>query len=371
MTPSDRIPVLDLTPEIECLWAELNDAIQGVLRSTQFINGPDVERLESEFCSYLGTAHGVALNSGTDALVIGLRSLGVGPGDEVITTPFTFFATAEAVSILGAKPIFVDIDDVTYNLDASQIEAHIGARTKALLPVHIFGHAAPMTEIMSIAERHALLVLEDTAQGFSGEYRGRKLGSIGHAGAYSFFPSKNLGAFGDAGLLTANDAKLAEQARMLRSHGSRRKYYNESVGYNSRMDTLQAAILRVKLRHIEKSTERRRLAARRYGELLAAVDGVVAPTERPDCRHCFHQYTVRVTGGRRDAVRASLQARGIETMVYYPVPLHKLPIYQGLGLSLPRAERACEEVLSLPIWPEIDASAQERVVAELVRALRN
>jgi dTDP-4-amino-4,6-dideoxygalactose transaminase len=364
-----RIPILDLNPEIDAHWDELNGAIQRVLRSTQFINGPEVGAFEREVASYLGVAHAVGLNSGTDALVIGLRAMGVQAGDEVITSPFTFFATAEAISLLGATPVFADIDPVTFNIDAARIELLITKRTRALLPVHLYGHSADLEPIQDLARRHGLQVLEDVAQALSGRYRDRKVGAIGTASALSFFPSKNLGAFGDAGLLATNDDAIAERARMLRTHGSKKKYFNETVGYNSRLDTLQAAILLVKLRHLEASTEARRQVAARYVTLLREVPGVVAPTEAEYARHCYHQYTVRILGGRRDAVAKALAAEGIETMIYYPVPLHKLPIYSEMRMSLPEAERASQEVLSLPIWPQLTAVTQERVVDALRRAL--
>lgn len=364
------VPVLDLRPEIQALWPQLNEAIQGVLRSSQFINGPEVKQLESEVATYLGAKHTVAMNSGTDALVIGLRALGVGPGDEVITTPFTFFATAEAVSILGATPVFVDIDPSTFNIDVRQIEERISSRTKAIIPVHLFGHAAQMGPVLEIAKRRQLLVLEDVAQAFGGSFEGRKLGTLGDAGTFSFFPSKNLGAFGDAGMLATNNAGLAARCKSLSTHGSRKKYYNEEVGYNSRLDTLQAAILRVKLPRITAVNDGRRAAAARYAMLLEQhVPSVVPPIEQSYARHVYHQYTVRVPGGRRDTIKEKLQVRGIETMIYYPVPLHKLPVYQGRYGTFPETERAAAEVLSLPIWPEIDQGTQERIVTELKRAL--
>ncbi len=249
-----KIPILDLKPEIDALWDEFNAAFQRVLRDGHFIMGADVLAFEREAASYLGVKHAIAMNSGTDALLIGLRALGVGPGDEVITTPFTFVATAEAATNLGATPVFVDIDPRTYNLDTALLEAAITPRTKAIIPVHLYGHAAEMDAVMAVAEKHGLKVLEDVAQAFSGEHRGRKLGAIGHAGAFSFFPSKNLGAFGDGGLLVTNDDAVAEAARMLRVHGAKRKYYNEVPGYSSRLDTLQAAMLRVKLPHVEAAS---------------------------------------------------------------------------------------------------------------------
>lgn len=365
-----RIPVLDLSPEIDSLWDELNAAFQSVLRSGQFIMGPSVPAFEAQIAAYLGVKHAVGMNSGTDALVIGLRALGVQPGDEVITTPFSFFATAEAVSIIGATPVFVDIDPATFNLDAAQVAAAVTPRTKVILPVHLYGHAADLEPLLALAERHGLKILEDVAQAFSGEYMGRKLGTIGDAAAFSFFPSKNLGAYGDAGLFITNDDETARMARMLRVHGSLKKYHNEVVGYNSRLDTLQAAILSVKLPHVDAWSAGRRAAAARYNDLLRDMPGIVTPVEQPYARHVYHQYTLRILDGRRDAVQAALDAAGISTMIYYPVPIHQLPIYAGHDYHLPEAERAAAEALSLPIWPQITAEVQARVVEALHAAVR-
>ena len=365
----DQVPLLDLAPEIESLWEELNAAIQAVLRSGQFVLGPQVREFEEQVAAYLGVRHAVAVNSGTDALVIGLRALGVGPGDEVITTPFSFFATAEAISIIGARPVFVDIDPLTYNLDAARLEEALTPHTRVIQPVHLFGHAADMEPILALAGKHGLKILEDTAQAFGGDYKGRRLGTIGDAGAFSFFPSKNLGACGDAGLLATNDDHVAELARMLRTHGSLKKYHNEMLGYNSRMDTLQAAILQVKLPHVDTWNTERRRAAAVYDELLRAVPGVVTPYQAAYARHVYHQYTIRLLGGRRDAVQARLREWGVTTQVYYPVPLHQLPVYRPMGYCLPVAEAAAREVLSLPLWPRISADVQRRVVDALREAL--
>jgi dTDP-4-amino-4,6-dideoxygalactose transaminase len=364
-----EIPALDLSPEIELLWDELNTAIQGVLRSGQFILGPNVRAFEAEAAEYLGVKHVVGVNSGTDALVIGLRALGIRPGDEVIITPFTFFATAEAISDVGAIPVFVDIDLETYNIDPSLIEEKITARTKAILPVHLFGQAAEMDPIVALAEEYGLKILEDVAQAFGAEYRDQKLGTIGHAGAFSFFPSKNLGAYGDGGLITTGDDKTAEIARMLRVHGAKKKYHNEIVGYNSRLDELQAAILRVKLPYIDEWNEGRREVAHRYNALLEGVSGILTPREASDRLHVYHQYTVRVMSGRRDEVREHLMNEGIGTMVYYPVSVHRLPVYTGLDYQLPCAEIAEREVLSLPLWPLMSRAIQNRVIASMQDSL--
>jgi dTDP-4-amino-4,6-dideoxygalactose transaminase len=358
-----RIPVYDPLPEVEFLWPELEEAFRRVMRSGQYILGPEVEGLEREVAAYLGVKHAVGVNSGTDALVIALRALGVGPGDEVITTPFTFFATAEAISLVGATPVFVDIDPRTFNINPDLIPSAITPRTRAILPVHLYGLPAEMDLILEIAHSHGLKVLEDCAQAFGATYKGKKVGTLGDAGAFSFFPTKNLGGFGDGGLIVTNSDEVAERARMLRAHGSRRKYYNEAVGYNSRLDALQAAFLRVKLRHVDGWNEARRQVASRYNELLAGLPGLVLPEVSPG--HVFHQYTVRVLGGR-DRVAEALAREGVGTMVYYPVPLHRLPVYAHMGAALSEAERAAREVLSLPMGPFLT----EKGIAAIANAFR-
>lgn len=371
MSGSNKIPVLDLRPEINSLWEELTSAIEGVLRSGQFIMGPNVKAFEEEAAAYLGVRHAVGVNSGTDALVIALQAAGIGEGDEVITTPFTFFATAEGVSRLGATPVFVDIDPLTFNIDPGLIEAAVTPRTKAILPVHLYGQAADMDPIMEVAKKYGLKVIEDTAQAFGGEYKGKKLGTIGDAGCFSFFPSKNLGAFGDGGLIATDDDEIAERARMLRVHGAKKKYYNEVIGYNSRLDALQAAILRVKLPYIDGWNEGRRRAAQRYNELLKDIPDVVTPYEAPYAKHVYHQYTVRILNARRDQVKEYLAQQGISTMVYYPVPVHKLPVYAQAqnAITLAEAEKAAEEALSLPMWPWIIEDTQAEVVKALKTAM--
>jgi dTDP-4-amino-4,6-dideoxygalactose transaminase len=362
-----RIPVYDPLPEVEFLWPELEEAFRRVMHSGQYILGPEVEALEREAAAYLGVKHAIGVNSGTDALVIALRALGVGPGDEVITTPFTFFATAEAISLVGATPVFVDIDPRTFNINPDLIPSAITPRTKAILPVHLYGLPAEMDPILEIARSHGLKVLEDCAQAFGATYRGKKVGTLGDAGAFSFFPTKNLGGFGDGGLIATDSDEVAERARMLRAHGSRRKYYNEAVGYNSRLDALQAALLRVKLPRVDAWNEARRQVASRYNELLAGLPGLVLPEVSPG--HVFHQYTVRVLGGR-DRVAEALAREGVGTMVYYPVPLHRLPVYAHMGAALPEAERAAREVLSLPIGPHLNPSSQEGVSEALKAFLK-
>jgi dTDP-4-amino-4,6-dideoxygalactose transaminase len=366
---AERVPPLDLRPELEALWEPLSEAALRVLQSGQFVLGPEVEAFETEATEFLDVKHAVGLNSGTDALVIGLRCLGVEPGDEVITTPFSFFATAEAISSLGAIPVFVDIEPDSFNIDVSAIESAITARTRALLPVHLFGRPADMTSIEPVAARHDLRVLEDCAQSIGARIRHRATGGLGDAGAFSFYPTKNLGGVGDGGLLTTNEAGVAETARMLRNHGERSRYNNEMLGYNSRLDAMQAALLRVKLEHLESANAGRREAAARYGELLDPVEGIEAP--EVTVGHVFHQYTVRILEGRRDEVRECLDAKGIGTMVYYPIPIHRLPVYAECyaGIELPASEAAAAEVLSLPIWPEIEEETQVRVVDSIRQAL--
>jgi dTDP-4-amino-4,6-dideoxygalactose transaminase len=350
-----KIPILDLQPQIEAHWDAFNAAFQRVLRSGHFILGPEEQAFETEVAAYLGTRHAIGLNSGTDALFIALRALGIGPGDEVITTPFTFFATAEAINHVGARPVFVDIEESSFNLDLELVERAITPRTKAIIPVHLFGRPCAMDRLMKLADAHGLKVVEDCAQSFGGAWKGQKLGTLGAFGCFSFFPTKNLSTFGDGGMLITDDDGLAAEARMLRAHGSRKKYYNETVGYNSRLDELHAAMLRVKLPHIDDWNARRRAVAARYHEALGNQAILVLPQIVDG--HVFHQFTIRVKGGRRDQVQATLAEAGVQTMVYYPVPVHRLKLYQEshAGIACPVAEQAAKEVLSLPIWPELTA----------------
>ncbi len=370
------IPILDLSDEIAQLWPQISVAVERVLKSGQFILGPEVAAFESEVAQYLGVKHAVGCNSGTDALVISLRALGIKPGDEIITTPFSFVATAGAISIIGAKPVFVDIEPDTFNIDPNAIEAKITDKTRAIIPVHLFGQAADMDSINAVAATHNLKVLEDVAQAFGGKYKGAKVGTLGDIAAWSFFPTKNLGAYGDGGLITTDDDQLADLARMLRVHGSKKRYHNELDGYNSRLDALQAAILRVKLPYIDQWNGWRRAAADRYDALLRDAPGIVTPVRSPDVEHVFHQYTVRVKptlseGGSaaRDAMVARLNAAGIGAMVYYPIPINRLPVYaktHGSG-AYPHCDQACDEVMSLPMWPGISAEKQQ-AVADAIRA---
>lgn len=362
------IPILDLTEQYRALKSDINAALEEVFTSGHFINGPNVRALETEIAAYTGCSHAVGLNSGTDALHLALRALDIGPGDEVITSPFTFVATTEAIGIVGATPVFVDIDAESYNIDPAAIEAAVTARTKAILPIHLYGDPAPMHDIMEIAQRHGLAVVEDCAQAIGATIDGKKVGSFGDVGCFSFFPSKNLGAFGDGGMATTNRTDLAERMRSLRAHGGRVKYHHEELGVNSRLDEVQAAILRVKLPHLNSWIERRRSNARAYS---AALDSLVpVPVERDGIGHVFHQYTVRVPN--RDDVQKQLSADGVQTMVYYPVPLHLQEVHRALGYgrgAFPNAEEAAADVLSLPMFPELAREQLERVVRSLQRVL--
>ncbi len=366
------IPILDLKTQYEQLREEIAVALQGVLDSGAFVLGPDVKALEQEVADYCRCRYGVGVASGTDALRLSLAALGVGAGDEVITTPFTFVATANTISHSGARPVFVDIDPLTYNIDPDAIADAITPRSKAIVPVHLYGQPADMDAIMAIAQQHGLAVIEDAAQAIGAEYKGRRAGSIGHVGCLSFYPTKNLGAYGDAGMVVTNDAALADKLDVLRRQGGKTKYFHEVLGFNSRLDTMQAAILRVKLRYLERWQEQRREAACRYDGLLAASGApVTTPHVRSDVRHVYHQYTIRAP--QRDALAEHLHARGISTMIYYPLPLHLQGLYRDLGMAdgaLPIAETAGREVLSLPMFPELTEAQQEEIVGAVVEFYR-
>lgn len=368
VSAQNPIPAFDLTRQNAALSQELMAAIGKVVSGGHFILGDQVSRLEQIIAQLCGTRHAIAVGNGSDALYLALLAFGIGPGDEVITTAFSFFATAGSIARVGATPVFCDIDPHTFNLDPAQIEPRITPRTRAILPVHLYGQPADMEPILEVAGRHHLLVIEDAAQALGARYKGRPVGSLGNAGCISFFPTKNLGAFGDAGMVVTNDDQTAERLRMLRAHGSKVKYHHELLGINSRLDALQAAILNVKLPHLATWTERRRELATRYSQLLAgtpaARDGfVVTPVELPQVYHVYHQYTVRARN--RDFLRQHLKDKGIETAVYYPLPLHLQPVFRHLGYqegSLPQAEAAAREVLSLPLFPELTDAEADRVV---------
>lgn len=357
------IPLVDLTAQYHSIKKEIDTAVNATLESGHFILGPAVSRFEESIASYLGVEHAIGLASGTDALVLALRALNIGAGDEVIIPAYTFFATAGTVMSVGAKPVFMDIDPVTYEMDVTQIKDRITPRTKAIIPVHLYGQPADMDPILELARSHGLKVIEDNAQAFGATYRGKKTGSIGDIGCLSFFPTKNLGAFGDGGMVVTNDAALAERMRMLRTHGWKKKYYSEEVGYNSRLDALQAAILQAKFPHVDSWNERRRELARRYSENLAPL-GVTVPVECDWGRHVYHLYIIR--SGRRPELQAFLKEKGIASEVYYPLPPHLSTPCRKFGYKegdYPHAERASRETLALPLYPELRWAQQDEVIA--------
>jgi dTDP-4-amino-4,6-dideoxygalactose transaminase len=362
------IPLLDLKAQYQSIKAEIDAAVLHVLENAQFILGPEVTAFEKEFAAYCGTSESIALNSGTSALHLALLAAGVGPGDEAITVPFTFVATAAAIGYTGATPVFVDIEPATFNIDVERIEAAITPRTKAIMPVHLFGHPAEMDSVLEIARKHGLVVIEDAAQSHGAEYKGRRAGSMGDIGCFSFYPGKNLGACGEGGAVVTSNPEYARKIRMLRDWGSEQKYVHQLKGYNYRMEGIQGAILRVKLRHLEAWTEARRAHANLYRELLEESD-VVVPVAKDYVRHVFHVYTVRTKD--RAALRSELERNQIQTGIHYPIPIHLQPAYQDLRYSrgaFPVAEQACGEVLALPIYPEMTES-QIRMVAQVVREL--
>ena len=361
---------LDLKAQFETIRDDVSNAISSVLESQQFILGKEVQLLEDEIAGFLGVSHAVGCASGSDALYLALCALEIGPGDEVITTPFTFVATAGAIARTGAKPMFVDIEPTTFNIDPTLIAAAITKNTRAIIPVHLFGLPADINPILNIARAHELAVLEDAAQAIGASYQGRLVGGLGEFGAFSFFPSKNLGCTGDGGLVTARDGDMAERLRLLRAHGSRRKYHYEILGVNSRLDALQAAILRVKLKHLKKWENKRQHNAAIYRQLfddckLGAV--VELPSAPSQCTHVYNQFVIRCTD--RSQLRDHLQQQGVPTDVYYPSPLHLQPAFAYLGYRagmFPQAEAACEQALALPIYPELSLADQERVVRTIV-----
>lgn len=364
------IPLLDLKAQYLTIKDDIDQAIQRVLDSSKFVLGPEMRAFEEEMAAYCGVKEAVAVGNGTDALLLALRGFGVGPGDEVITTPFTFFASAETVAALGATPVFVDIDPVTLNMDLDQLESKITPRTKAVIPVHIFGQMVDVERVMEIAARHDLKVLEDSAQAIGANYRGRKAASIGHAGTFSFFPTKNLGAYGDAGMIVTDDEGLAAHLRMLRFHGCKTKYYHDEIGYNSRMDEIQAAILRVKFKHIDEWNAARREKAQIYNELLAGLS-LTLPGIDPEGTPVFHLYVLRTD--KREKLMAALKEQGIGTAIYYPVPLHLQRVFRDLGYregDLPVAEKACSQAMALPCFPELTLEQQKEVVAVIKKVLK-
>ena len=368
-----KIPLVDLRAQYGSIKDEIDAAVGRVIGNGQFILGPEVRAFEEEMAACCGTKYAVGVASGTDALHLALLASGLKPGDEVITTPFTFIATAEVITHCGATPVFVDIDPRTFDLDPDKLESAITAKTRALLPVHLYGQPARMDAILDIARNHKLKVIEDCAQALGAECGGKKVGSLGDAGCFSFFPSKMLGAYGDGGLVVTNDGAIAEQVRVLRNHGGHSKYHNIVPGFNSRLDELQAAVLRVKLGHLSEWIEQRREKAALYADLLEKVAGVTAPREAPRSRHVFNYYTIRVKG-KRDGLQKHLSARGIDTAIYYPVSLHLQEVYRQLGYragDMPESEKAQDEVLSLPLYPELEDGSIRAIVDIISQFLRN
>jgi dTDP-4-amino-4,6-dideoxygalactose transaminase len=362
-----KVPLLDLRPQHETLRAELLTAITGVIDSQQFVMGPDVKALEEEVAKYANVSHAIGCASGSDALLLALMALDVKHDDEVITTPFTFFATGSAITRLGARPVFVDIDLPTYTIDPAAVEAVISPRTRAIIPVHMYGQCADMDPLLGISQRHSLPIVEDAAQAIGATYRGRSAGSMGQIGCFSFYPSKNLGGAGDGGMLTTNDVGIANRLRTLRVHGGETEYYHREVGINSRLDSLQAAVLRVKLRHLDQWSEARRQKADRYTELLQntslAIE-IIPPLVREDCTHIFHQYVIRVPN-HRDALMKHLAKKEVATRIYYPVPLHLQECFSFLGYkegAFPKSEAAARETMALPCFPELTEEQQQYVV---------
>jgi len=363
----NTIPPFDLSEQFKSIGAEINQAVLEVLASGRYIGGATIENFETQFAQYIGSETAIACNSGTDALFLALRALGIGAGDEVITTPFTFIATAETISAVGATPVFIDIDPKTFNLDLDQIESAITEKTKAIIPVHLFGQPVDMTRLMVIANAHNLLVIEDCAQATGAEWAGKRVGSIGQIGCFSFYPTKNLGACGDGGAITTNDPQIAAKLKMLRDHGRYSGYYHEELGVNSRLDAVQAVILQIKLRYLDRWNQQRQEIADRYHSLLAPVPGITAPSAIKGGRSVWNQYTIRVEHDR-DKLRADLQTKGVTTMIYYPLPLHLQPVYQSLGYQpgqLPESDRAANQVLSLPMFPELSHEQQDQIVYSL------
>jgi dTDP-4-amino-4,6-dideoxygalactose transaminase len=361
------VPMVDLKAQLARIRPEVDAAVARVLESTQFILGDECARLEEEFAAYCGARHAVAVANGTDALVLALRAYGIGPGDEVVTVANTFIATGEAIFLNGARPVFVDVDPDTFTMDPAALEAAITPRTRLVLPVHLYGHPAPMAAINRIAARRALPVLEDAAQAHGATDEGRRAGALGHAACFSFYPAKNLGAYGDAGMVVSSDAAFVARVRQMANHGAgTHRYDNVVVGTNSRLDTLQAAILRVKLRHLAQWDEERRERVRAYSEALRDVAGVRLPRERPGARSAWHLFTIRVA--ERDALKAHLGAQGIATAVHYPRPIHLQPAMAAAGGrtgDLPVSEQLSREVLQLPLYPELPLEDVRRIASEV------
>jgi dTDP-4-amino-4,6-dideoxygalactose transaminase len=364
----NSVPGFDVKQQYSMIEAEVSTAVLEVLASGRYIGGSVVEGFEQQFATYTGVSKCVACNSGTDALYLALRAFNIGKGDEVITTPFSFIATAEVISATGATPVFVDIEPTTFNIDIKQVEAAMTPNTKAIIPVHLFGQPVDMTALMNLAEAHNVVVIEDCAQSTGAIWREQKVGSIGHIGCFSFYPTKNLGACGDGGAITTNNEEIALKVRMLKEHGQKARYYYEEIGINSRLDAIQAAILQIKLRYLDIWNNQRREVAAYYHQSLSHIPGIVTPQELAGGIGVWNQYTIRILDGKRDWVYNQLQQRGVNTMIYYPHPLHLQPVYKSLGYreaQLPVAEQASYEVLSLPMFPELSPEQQDLVIYSL------
>jgi dTDP-4-amino-4,6-dideoxygalactose transaminase len=372
-----NVPALNLRAQYQTIRDEIEPVVRQVLETQGFVMGPEVSSLEAEIGEYVGAAHAVGCASGTDALLLPLMAIDLAPGDEVITTPYTFFATGGSIWRTGARPVFVDIEPDTYNIDPARIEDAITSRTRAIIPVHLYGQTADMAPIREIADRHGLMVLEDAAQAIGAAYHGVRAGTLGTAAAFSFYPSKNLGGFGDGGMITTEDPVLAHRMARLRVHGMEPKYHHHEVGLNSRLDALQAAVLRVKLRHLDDWTTARRVVADRYRSLFASHgldEQVRLPVERPGNFHVYNQFVVRVSGSIRDALREFLTGRRIGTEVYYPIPLHLQVCFASLGYKVgdfPNAEAAANETIALPIYPELSEEEQRYVVGSMRKFLHD
>lgn len=359
------IPAFDNKQQYATIEAEISAAVLEVLASGRYIGGPAVSSFEQAFATYHQVKNCIACNSGTDALYLALRAFDIGAGDEVITTPFTFIATSEVVSAVGAKPVFVDVDANTYNLNLQQVAAAITPKTKAIIPVHLFGQPVNMTALMELAKQHNLKVIEDCAQSTGATWNGEKVGSIGDIGCFSFYPTKNLGGCGDGGAITTNSSEIAERMRVIKNHGQSNQYYYSEVGVNSRLDCIQAAILHIKLRYLDNWNAKRKLIASRYNQFLSQIPGILTPQEISGGESVWNQYTIRILDGKREEVRKMLQDKGVNTMIYYPMPLHLQPVYEDLGYKsgqLPVAEQLSHEVTSLPMFPELSEEQQDQVI---------
>lgn len=364
-----KVPMLDLSNQYQSMKEEILQKLDEIMSSSRFILGENVKQIEKTISKYSNVAHGIGVGNGSDAIHIALQALGIGEGDEVITTAYTFFATGGAIARIGAKPVFIDIDPVTFNINPQKIEAAITEKTKGIIPVHLYGQMADMDKIKEIADQHHLVIVEDAAQAIGAKHKGKSAGEFGAAATYSFFPTKNLGAYGDGGMIVTNDEALADKARVIRVHGSKPKYYHHVLGYNSRLDELQAAILNVKFPHLDEWSESRRIRAAYYTKNLNEKlgDSIQIPLEMQENYHVYHQYTLRVPN--RDELKSYLKEHGIETMVYYPVPLHLQPVFKDLGYhegDFPEAERAAKEALSLPMYPELKQEEQDYVIEKIV-----